>query len=176
MTQLFMTHPGPLPAAAVPAPGLRPATSADASALARLLSVAFDEQWDEARVRRELLDAVDVPVTWMLPSSVEGEVSATASERIMPQEYPGAGYVHYVAVSAAEQGRGLGTMITARCLAGFTDRGLTTAVLETDDFRPGAVVSYLRLGFVPTYRDEAEMLSWSALFPTLLPSRRTVHG
>ncbi len=169
-----MTHPGPLPAVAAPTPGLRPAVAADAPALASLLSVAFDDPWDEARVGRELLDAEDVPVTWLLPSSTDGEVAATASERLLPQAYPGAGYVHYVAVAPADRGRGLGTMITAQCLAGFANRGLATAVLETDDFRTAAVASYLRLGFVPTYRNDAEILAWSALFPALMPSRLSV--
>ena len=36
-------------------------------------------------------------------------------------------------------------------------------MLETDDFRVPAVITYLRLGFVPEYRDEVERLAWSQL-------------
>ena len=175
MTQLFMIHPGPLLTEPPSIPGVRVAVADDARPLAALLSEAFDEVWDELRVRAELLDAPDVPVTWVLESTAgSGGLSATASERLLPQQYPGVGYVHWVAVATAEQGRGLGTSMTARAMAGFAARGLTGAVLETDDFRRGAVVSYLRLGFVPSYRDDAEVRAWSALLASLLPSRRPV--
>ncbi len=171
MTQLFMTHPGPLPGKVPAVGGIRPATDSDGPALAHLLTATFDESWSVDRVRSDLLGAPDVPVTWVLPAGND-TIAATASERLLPASYPGAGYVHYVAVAATERGRGLGTALTLRTLAGFTARGLRTAVLETDDFRRSALVIYLRLGFVPTYRSEAEMLAWSRLFPELMAGVR----
>lgn len=167
MTQLFMTHPGPLPPAGGVAPGIRPATAADAPALAALLTAAFDDAWTDDRVSAELLAAPDVPITWVLPGR-PGDIAATASERLLPDLYPDAGYLHYVGVAAADRGRGLGTALSLAALAGFAGRGLRTAVLETDDFRRSAVVIYLRLGFVPTYRTDDEITAWSGLFPALL--------
>lgn len=171
MTQLFMTHPGPLPGKGPAVPGIRAATDSDGPALARLLTETFDGSWSVDRVLADLLHAPDVPVTWVLPAGTD-YLAATASERLLPETYPGAGYVHYVGVAAAGRGRGLGTAMTLATLAGFAARGLESAVLETDDFRQSAVVVYLRLGFVPTYRSDAETAAWSRVFPTLLGSSR----
>lgn len=173
MTQLFMTHPDlsvGFEAPSLPAGmALRAANAADSTAIAALLAEAFEEQWDEARVGRELLDAADVAVTWVI---ADGDgLLAVASERLMPDTYPDAGYVHYVGVAKRARGLGLGAIVTARCMTGFAARGLSTAVLETDDFRLPAVVTYLRLGYVPTYRSPAEQKAWSVLFPTLQRSK-----
>ena len=90
----------------------------------------------------------------------------------MPDTYPDAGYVHYVGVSPQARGLRLGAVLTARCVQGFAERGLPRAVLETDDFRVPAVITYLRLGFIPTYRSTDEQFAWSALLPRLLGSTR----
>lgn len=148
---------------------LRAADAADSSAIAALLAEAFEEEWDEARVGRELLDAADVAITWVI-IGIKG-ILAVASERLMPETYPDAGYVHYVGVAKRARGLGLGAIVTAQCMTGFAERGLSTAVLETDDFRIPAVITYLRLGYVPTYRNPAEQKAWSQLFPTLQRSK-----
>jgi len=172
VTQLFMTRPagaGELPVPALPDGVVeRAAVAADADALAALLAEAFDEAWDADRVRRDLLEAPDVAVTHLLEE--DGRLVGTASERVMDL-YPGAGYVHWVGVPPAARGRRLGSILTALCVAGFARRGLPVAVLETDDFREAAVLSYLRLGFVPEYRSETERTAWSALMPRLLAGR-----
>lgn len=174
MTQLFMTLPGPLSAVvqASLADGLvlRAATETDEAAIATVLAESFEEEWDTARVRAEFSDASDVPVTWVVED--EQGVLGVASERIMPDTYPDAGYVHYVGVLNRARGRRVGAALTVRCVQGFADRGLSTTVLETDDFRAPAVVTYLRLGFVPTYRSDEERSAWSALFPTLFAPKR----
>ena len=98
-------------------------------------------------------------------------VVAVASERLLPTSYPGAGYVHYVGARRRARGQRLGALVTVQCLSGFARRGLESAVLETDDFRVRALVTYLRLGFVPSYRTVEEQTAWSVLFPTLLEKR-----
>lgn len=155
---------------------LRAATDDDADALAVLLSEAFEDVWDSQRVAAELLDAPDVTRTWVL-TDPDGAVSATASERFMPQTYPGAGYVHYVAVAHHARGHGLGSTLTMRCLNGFREGGLTRAVLETHAHRRAAIVTYLRLGFVPDYRQDGHPTIWSAVFRDLLgPRDSTMTG
>jgi mycothiol synthase len=163
-----MVHPGPLPAERPEPPTgrLRHALDADAAGLADLLTAAFEEQWDVGRVRGALLDAPDVVRTWVVEGP-DGHLLATASERLLPDTYPDAGYLHWVASAPAARGVGLGSLVTLACLAGFAGRGLPRAVLETEDFRVPAVRTYLRLGFVPEYRTEDERMRWSGLFPRL---------
>lgn len=174
MTQLFMTHPGPLAAvASAELPegvSLRAATVSDGPAIAAVLAESFEEAWDAQRVAAEFFDAADVPVTWVVEDGLG--ILGTASERIMPDTYPDAGYVHYVGVLDRARGKRVGAALTAQCVHGFADRGLSTTVLETDDFRIPAVVTYLRLGFVPTYRSDDEQRAWSALLPALFAAKR----
>jgi mycothiol synthase len=146
---------------------LRQAVDADAADLGELLTAAFEEPWEVDRVRRELLAARDVARTWLVEDP-DGQLIATASERLLPDLYPDAGYLHWVASAPAARGGGLGSLVTRACLSGFADRGLSRAVLETEDFRLPAVRTYLRLGFVPESRSDEERLLWSGLFPRLL--------
>lgn len=173
MTQLFMTQPGPLSDLQLPplAEGLelRAARADDEPGIAHVLAESFEEEWDVARVRSQLTEASDVPVTWVVVR--DGTILGVASERLMPEIYPGAGYVHYVGVARSARGLRLGAVLTARCVQGFHERGLATTVLETDDFRVPAVVTYLRLGFIPTYRSAEEQAAWSALLPTLFAAK-----
>ncbi|MFK4788371.1 GNAT family N-acetyltransferase [Microbacterium sp. ZW T5_56] len=173
MTQLFMTHPGPLSALQLPplAEGLelRAAGPDDESAIADVLAESFEEEWDVARVQAQLTEASDVAVTWVVVR--DGAILGVASERLMPETYADAGYVHYVGVARSARGLRLGAVLTARCVLGFHERGLATAVLETDDFRVPAVITYLRLGFIPTYRSSDEQVAWSALLPTLFATK-----
>lgn len=184
MTQLFMVLPdlrpsGPLPGSVpevgvgeVLRPDLRRATAADAATLGELMRLAYGEDdWGVERVHRELLDADDVPATWVVHD--DRKIVATASERYLPERFPGAGYLHYVAASPDRAGEGLGRLVTEQVLSQVAARGYNQCVLETDDFRRPALVTYLRLGFVPEYRSDEERLAWSSVFRSLLAPRRT---
>lgn len=145
---------------------LRAYQPADCHALAALLTRAFGETWDEARVLRDLAEASDVERVYVV---AQGEgVLATASARMVPERYPGSGYVHWVAADPAVQGRGLGTLVTLRVLQHFRMAGLKDAVLETNDFRLAAIRSYLRLGFVPEYEEAEDRLRWARVLPRLM--------
>lgn len=148
--------------------GIRAATTDDDQQLATVLTAAFDEKWDVARVRKDLLEAPDVVRTWVITRGAD--IVGTASER-SDQRYPQDGYVHWVGVDPSATGAGLGMLITEACLVGFTQRGLTTAVLETDDFRQPAIRTYLRLGFLPEYRSDEERLGWVTAFHALTQRR-----
>lgn len=168
MTQLFMTHPGPLTASCPIAPDgyhLRAGTRDDAHDMSDVLEDAFAEPWGVERVLATLLVADDVPRVWVVTDGLH--VVGTASERLLPAQYPGAGYVHYVGVVEAARGHRLGQVVTEACLHGFSQRGLNAAVLETDDFRVAAIRTYLRIGFVPEYRSELERSTWSAVLRQL---------
>ena len=164
-TRLFMRRPWlddlPGPAALPPGYTLRVYGPDDLPALARLLTRAFEDLWDEERVRHVLIDAPDVEETYVIAH--QDRLVATASARVMPDVYPGSGYLHWVGTDPDYQGKGLGTLASIRVLHHFRDVGLRDAVLETQTYRVRAVRAYLRLGFVPEYHygDPGEQLRWA---------------
>jgi mycothiol synthase len=171
-TRIFMRRPWlddlPRPPALPAGATLRCYAPSDLMALAALLTRAFDETWDEGRVRSRLAGAPDVEAISVV---AQGQtLMATASARLLPGEYPGSGYLHWVATDPAYQGCGLGRLVSLRMLRHFKETGLRDAVLETQDFRVTAVRTYLRLGFVPEYRygDPHEQLRWARLLSQLV--------
>ena len=177
MAQLVMKRP--LGAAPLPPPqpiAVRTATAADAEALAALLYSAFPElAWDAARAHRDLLDAPDVPETYVIEDG-RGGLAATASVRYVDR-FPGAGYVHFVGVAPDQRGRSLGTVVMARVLRHFAEDGRTFSILETDDIRLPAIASYLGQGFIPHYTDDDHEDRWSRVFENLAKAwRRTREG
>jgi mycothiol synthase len=169
-TRLFMRRPwlDDLPKQPVLPPDyvLRTFQPSDAPALAALLTSAFETPWDEERVRCALSEAPDVEAIYVVAQ--RGRLVATASARVLPDRYPGSGYLHWVGVDPEYRGRRLGALVSIRVLQHFRDAGLHDAVLETEDFRMAAVRTYLRLGFVPEYRDREEQRRWALLLPELL--------
>jgi mycothiol synthase len=172
MAQLVMKHPG-LDVGAIPdSPNVRTARGADADGLARVFKAAFPEmEWDAARARRELLDASDVKETFVAED--DRQILGTASARYYEQRFPGAGYVHWVAVDPAARGRGLFDAVMAKVHRRFVADGRTVAFLETDDQRLPAIAAYLRLGYVPQYAEPDHEARWSAIFTKLAEGRRS---
>ncbi|MDA8266467.1 MAG: GNAT family N-acetyltransferase [Actinomycetota bacterium] len=169
LPQLFMR----LPSLALTYPADDPseqATPDDASGIAALLTETFEEPWDVERVRRELGSADGVDATYVVRDS--GQIVAVASARHLPEQYPRAGYLHYVGAYGAKAGRGLGGLVTWAVLKHFRDEGLESAVLETDDFRLPAIRTYLKIGFVPEYRHEQDQSRWSKIIPLVLGRRQ----
>jgi GNAT superfamily N-acetyltransferase len=169
MAQLIMTLPlGGAALREAPGAGVRVATGADADAMGRLMGAAFPEMsWDADRVRRELLDAGDVAETFVVADGAQ--VIATASARYHAG-FPGQGYVHWVAVDPARRGQGLFDAVMAAVFKTFAAAG-KPAMLETDDVRLPAIAAYLRLGFVPSYRDPDHEMRWSHIFQRLGEAR-----
>lgn len=156
------------------APALAPAYTIDAlqpdadlAPLAETLAKAFNYPWDVALVQQKLTQAPDVKAVYVV--RWQGRPVATASSRWIPELYPDAGYVHWVATHPDHQGRGLTSALSARLLDDFRARGYREAVLETDDFRISAIKVYLRAGFVPVYAvgGEDHQPRWSAVFQQL---------
>lgn len=164
MTSLLMRRPD---LAGLPArPDTDVAGPADATALARLLSASFDEPWDVERVHRDLLDEPTVTAVFVVRD--HDRIVATASARTLPDRYPDAGYLHWVAADPAVRGRGVGQAAVVTVLHRFAEEGLQASVLETDDHRLAAIKLYLRLGYVPQYPEPDHEGRWSAIFPRLL--------
>jgi len=171
MAQLMMKRPTGAAALGPVSPiPVRAATAADAEQLRSLLGAAFPEQeWTVARVHKDLLDAADVPVTFVIEEA--GRVVATASVRYQPR-FPDSGYVHWVGVDPASRGRRLGTVVMEAVVRRFFADGYRSAVLETDDFRLPAITSYLGQGFIPQYADTDHEDRWSNVFSQLALARR----
>lgn len=175
-TQLFMRRPDltGLPASVV-APagfGLRTADvedDVDSKQLATVLTEAFGEPWTPGRVRTAFSRKEGVQATYV--ATADQHIVGTASVRLLPDLYPDTGYVHWVGVLPAQQGKKLGQLVTERVLVHFDSLGLTAAVLETDDFRLPAITTYLRLGFVPEYRHPDHQKRWSAILRTIVQPR-----
>lgn len=155
-------------------PWSRVATPADAPALAVLLGRAFaDHEWTADRVHRDLLD--DPSVVEVRVIDGDSGLSATASARYFDR-FPGQGYVHWVGIDPALQGKGLGQAIVTHVIDRFVRDGVPSVILETDDPRLPAITSYLGLGFVPQYPDPDHEGRWSRVFAALGDFRRIRKG
>ncbi len=145
---------------------IRLALPDEVGALASLLTRAFEVTWDEDLVRRRLTEAPDVEAVYVVVR--DGALVATASARVVPEEYPGSGYLHWVGADPDYQGKGLGRIAVLRVLIHFREAGLRDAVLETQERRLAPLRTYLRLGFAPEYREADDQLRWSRVFPRLV--------
>jgi len=130
--------------------------------LANLLRAAFeDENWNVEKAREALIDAEDVKTTHVITHN--GQVIATASSRLLPNDYPGSGYLHWVASHPQYRGQRLGYIISLAVLHEFVELGCSDAVLETQDFRLPAIKTYLNLDFEPAYRDDTHGGRWEVI-------------
>jgi mycothiol synthase len=139
----------------------------DLKSLALTLSAAFGFLWDAERVRSKLTEAPDVKAVYLV--TWQGRPVATASSRYVPDLFPKAGYVHWVGTHPDHARKGLASALVAQLLRDFLDRGYKEAVLETDDFRIPAIVTYLKFGFLPIYdvNEEDHRARWSVVFQTM---------
>lgn len=165
---LFLRRPHlrDLPPVLLP-PGYRLRVAQDSTVdqgdVGKVLAGAFpDKDWSLEKTRERLWDDTTVACVYLVHDA-QGNGAATASVRVMPEQHPGSGYVHWVGASPDHRGKGLGYAVTLATLHEFVRRGLTDAVLETDDFRIPAIRIYLGLGFMPEMRDPWHALRWKAI-------------
>ncbi len=168
---LFMRRPHlrELPQVVLPAGYLlRTAGPEDAPGLADLLSAAFNEPWELETVRKRLIEDDTVAAIYVIVRS-NGCMAATASSRLVPEQYPGSGYLHWVGADPRERGKSLGRLVTLSVLHDFARRGLIDSVLETDDGRLPALATYLKCGYVPELRGPEDAARWAAVRDALRP-------
>lgn len=70
------------------------------------------------------------------------------------------GYVHMVGSLPEYKGKGLGYQVSLATLHQMRHEGKEQAVLQTDDFRLPAIVTYLKLGFVPEHSHPTHAQRW----------------
>lgn len=144
---------------------LTTATSSNALAFAGLMALSYeDSTWTSERIHKEFLENKMVPVSFLLYRGDELLATASAANH---SHHPGLGYVHYVAAKPGSGVSGLGLQATLAVLHEFRGWGLNSSLLETDDFRLPAIVTYLKLGFVPVFSHESHEARWEALKPQL---------
>ena len=166
MTNLLMRRPDlhdlpPLPSLP-PGYTLREMRPEEGPTVASVLDRAFaDEDWDEARVAATLNDQQGVKQTLVV--DFHGRPIATASVRLRPDLFPGSGYLHWVAVDPDYRGHRSGFFVSLAVLHTFVTLGCTDALLETQDHRLAAIHTYLKLGFLPEYRDETHQERWAGI-------------
>lgn len=146
---------------------MRTAGPEDAEAIAAVMGSAFGPEWSAATVREKLLDAPDVPETFLV--TADGVPVATASARFATEQYPGSGYVHWVGTDAAHRGQRLGFAVTLAVLHYFRAHGCNDAVLETDPPRLPAIRVYLGLGFRPEVVTPEHEVIWRDILTTRHP-------
>ena len=173
MRHLFMRRPTlddlpPMP----PLPDgytMRDYQAGDLDTLSALMRISFDDpQWSSDKLRRVLIDAPDVKRIIIIEYG--GYPVATASARLMPDQHPGSGYVHWVAVDPMHRGKRLGYIVTLACLYAFREFGCKDAVLETDDHRLAAIKIYQELGFTAEDRHPTHAERWAIVISNLLAS------
>ncbi len=144
---------------------LRLAQPGEAEAIAVLLQGAFDDtEWTVDKVRKELLDAKDVVKTFIV--DYRGVSVATASLRIS-DEFPGSGYLHWVASHPAHRRKNLGLVVCLACMYAARERSCSSAVLETQEMRIPAIGLYKKLGFEPVYREPSDGERWLLVLSNL---------
>lgn len=155
---------------------LRCASAADLPALTGLFSAAFPEMlWTPKGLHDSLFADTTVKETYVIEDPVKDALIATASVRLLPERFPNTGYLHWVGAHPLYQGKKLGKAVTLAVLHDFARRGLTSAVLETQDFRAAAIRVYRGLGFVPEMAHESHAARWEAILNPPLGKRPTTQ-
>ena len=73
------------------------------------------------------------------------------------------GDVHMVGIRTDHRGRGLSKFMLSAALNHLKNKGVRYALLTTDEWRKGAVKSYLTAGFLPVEYDEGMIPRWEAV-------------
>ena len=153
------------------APGysIRTSQPGDGVHWARILRESFrNDAFDEARYERDMLgDPSYRPDRIFFVCTPEGLPCGTASAYRRASHGWEQGYLHYVGVCPAHAGRKLGAAVSLAVLRKFRAEGLSSAILQTDDFRLPAIKTYLDLGFEPLIVDENQPPRWTAVLTAL---------
>ncbi len=122
---------------------LRPASRADAPALAALEAASFPDPWSV----EQLLTALDdEAVRGMIAESPSGGVVGYAISRTVADE----GELLSVTAAPGVRRRGIGGLLLDDALAGMRAAGAATAWLEVRESNRAAQALYRRAGFVVT--------------------------
>ena len=94
----------------------------------------------------------------------DGKGIATATGMMQSADV---GYLHYICALPEARGTGVATALIRHVIDALTQKGATLIYLTTDDFRLGAIKTYLRLGLVPIIEDEEDRARWDNVYHKL---------
>ncbi len=118
---------------------------------------ADEKAFDDAILGREDID----PYKDVFFIDYGGEHIATVTAYVIKNE--NAGDMHMVAVRTDFRGRGLAKYLNFITLRHLENTGVDYILLTTDEWRKGAVKSYLNGGFLPVEYDEGMQERWEAV-------------
>jgi mycothiol synthase len=133
----------------------------DEAAWEQIIAESFQKQIDFYQRMRS--DIEFMPERIQFICTRENLPVATSSAWYKSRWNQHTGYMHMVGVLPKFSGRGLGYSVSLAALERMVVEGRTKAVLQTDDFRIPAIVTYLKLGFCPLFHAEDHVSRWSAI-------------
>jgi len=142
---------------------LRTYQAGDEARFYEVMALAGFTGWNEEVLRpwRERI----LPQGWfMAVHRGSGQIVATAMAlQGYLAEYPLGGQVGWVAGDPAHAGQGLGLAVCAAVTARLIEAGYTCIHLYTEDWRPAALRTYLKLGYVPVLHTPEMPERWRAV-------------
>lgn len=113
---------------------------------------------DEKTFDKDILEATDKPFEDVFFLDHNGEHIGTVTAFVRDDGY---GDMHMVGIREDYRGRGLAKFLNYITIKHLESRGVPYTILTTDEWRKGAVKSYLSGGFLPVEYDVDMELRWS---------------
>ena len=171
LPQLLMRRPdlAGLPTLEVPERfSLRSFRDGDQAGWNRVMDLAFERELGRSDYEQEMVaDPVYLPERVKLIVADAGNVVATASAWESAKHGLEHGMLHWVAVHPEYAGRKLGFWVSVAALQYSAEEGRRAGLLLTDDFRTGALKTYLRLGFQPLCTHTSHPERWRLILNRL---------
>jgi len=171
LPQLLMRRPDltGLPPLGVPEGfSLRSFRDGDQAGWNRVMDLAFEREPGHSDYDQEMAaDPVYLPERVKLAVTDAGDVVATASAWESARHGLEHGMLHWVAVHPEYAGQRLGLWVSVAALQYSAREGRRAGLLLTDDFRTGALKTYLRLGFHPLCNHQSHPDRWRLILSRL---------
>jgi mycothiol synthase len=137
--------------------------SCEADTWIDIIKQSFGEQWSAPQFRRELIESSGYKGDNIFFLSSNGFTIGTVTAFVAGEDH---GYLHMLGIVPEFQGRGLGYLLGLKVLHYFKNYKKVTLMTHSD--RLPAIKTYLKLGFVPDYKEYAGQDVWSKIFTELL--------
>ncbi|MBM3236746.1 GNAT family N-acetyltransferase [Candidatus Poribacteria bacterium] len=138
-----------------------------------VINASFGGKRTGEDVRREIIERPVFTPEGLFFATYQGQPVGTACSWKGSPDETRAGYVHMVGVMPEHQGHGLGYLVSLATLHFFKEHGFQEAMLDTDDWRIPALITYVRLGFEPVLRDDGQRHRWALIFSKFMKSGPT---